>query len=138
MAGKLLLALQSVVTLASSNTVLHSSRSCYLPLQFPTPMLFRSSSTDPSRLTLGFPTLRVPSGLSRVNFLQGSSSCILNWPTYCTAYFNFYIFRKQTEITVTAKTDKLQKLRRDNIYSRRGVQMYEIYVASLFRLQHFY
>jgi len=65
MEGKLLLLpLQSLVTLASSNTVLHSSRSCYLRLQFSMSMFFRSYSTDSSHLTLSFPTLWVPSGLT--------------------------------------------------------------------------
>ena len=40
-------------------------------------MFFRSPSTDSVHLSLGFPTGRVPSGLNRVSFLQGSSSCTL-------------------------------------------------------------
>ena len=64
-------------TLARSKIVLHCSLSCYSRLRFPTPMFFRFSSADSSHLNSGFPKCRVPSGLSRVSFLQGSSSCIL-------------------------------------------------------------
>ena len=64
-------------TSASTKIALPCSRSCYSRLQFLTPTFVRSSSTDFSQLNLGFPTRRVPSGLSRVSFLKGSSSCIL-------------------------------------------------------------
>jgi hypothetical protein len=65
-------------TLASSKTVLHSSRSSELRLQFLTQMFYTSFSTDPSHINLGFPTRRLPYLLSTVSLLQGSSSCILN------------------------------------------------------------
>ena len=69
-----------------SQIVLHSSRSRDSRLQVLTPTFFRSSSTDSSHLNFGFPTRRVPSGLGRVSFLQGSSSCILN---SCPSHLNF-------------------------------------------------
>jgi gas vesicle protein len=65
-------------TLASSKIALHCSRSYDLRLQFLTPIFVRSSSTDSSRLSLGFPTCQLPSGFRTVNFLQGPSACILN------------------------------------------------------------
>ena len=51
--------------------------SCYLHLLFLTPMIFRSSSTDTIHLNSGFPTCRVPYGLSTASFQQGSTACIL-------------------------------------------------------------
>ena len=65
-------------TSASSKTVRHSSLTRGLRLQFLTLMFFTSSSTDPSHINLRFPTRCLPSDLSTVSFLQGSSSCILN------------------------------------------------------------
>ena len=65
-------------TLAAFKTVLHSSLTRDLCLQFLTPMFFTSSLTDPSHINLRFPTRRLPSDLSTVSLLQGSSSCILN------------------------------------------------------------
>ena len=76
-------------TLASSKIVLHILRSCDLYLQSLTPICFRSSSTDSSHLNLGFPTHRVPSGLSIVSFLHGSSSWILKM---CISHLNLPIF----------------------------------------------
>jgi hypothetical protein len=63
-------------------------------------MIFRSSSTDPSHLNLGFPTRRVPPGLSRVSILQGSSFCILQ---SCPIYLSLPIFITiTTSVIVTA------------------------------------
>jgi len=74
----ILLASWSLVNFNSSKIVLHCSRSCYLRLQFLTPLFFKSSSTDSSHLKLGFLKRRVPSGLRTVSLLQGSSPYILN------------------------------------------------------------
>ena len=62
----------------TSKTALHSSLSSDLRLQFLMPMFYTSFSTDPSHINLCFPKYHVPSELSTVSFLQGSSSCILN------------------------------------------------------------
>jgi hypothetical protein len=64
-----------------------------LSLRFLKPIIFRSSSTDSSHLTLGFPTHRVPSGLRTVSFLQGSSSCILQRCPSHSQYSCFYHFK---------------------------------------------
>jgi len=60
-----------------SKIVLHCSRCCDLRLKFLMPTFFWSSSTDSNYSNLCFPTRGVLSGLKVVNFLQGSSSCIL-------------------------------------------------------------
>jgi hypothetical protein len=62
-------------TLTFTAVSLHCCQSCFLRLQFATPIFFRSSSADSS---LGFPTRWLPSGLRRMSLLHGSSSCILN------------------------------------------------------------
>ena len=71
-----------------SKIALLFSRSCYFRLQFLMPTFFRSSSTDSRHLSLCFPTRRVPSGLNRVSFLQGFSSCILK---RCPSHLNLPI-----------------------------------------------
>jgi hypothetical protein len=53
------------------------SRFCDFRLQFLTPIVFTSSSTESSHLIAGLPTHQVPSALRRVNFLQEFCSCIL-------------------------------------------------------------
>jgi len=75
--------------LVSTKVVLHCSRSCYLRLQFLTPMFFRSSSSDSHHLNFGIPKLRVPSGLRRLSFML--------WRTYwilkrCPSHRNLPIF----------------------------------------------
>jgi hypothetical protein len=60
-----------------------------LRVQFLTPIFFRTSSTDSSHLSLGFPRRRVPSSSSRVSFLWGSSSCVLK---RCPSHFYLPIF----------------------------------------------
>jgi hypothetical protein len=50
---------------------------CVFCLQFLTPIIFRSPSIESSHPIAGLPAHRVPSGLWRVNFLQGFCSCIL-------------------------------------------------------------
>jgi hypothetical protein len=64
-------------TSASFMIACHWSWSCDFRLQFLMPIVFRSSSTESSHLIAGLPTRWVPSGLCRVNFLQGFCSCIL-------------------------------------------------------------
>jgi hypothetical protein len=49
-------------TLAPFKIARHWSRSCDFRLQFLKPSVFRVSSTEPSHLTAGLPTRRVPSG----------------------------------------------------------------------------
>jgi hypothetical protein len=86
---------------ASSKITIQSSRSCYTRLQFLKPIIFRSSSTDSNHPNWGFPSRRIPSGLSEVSFLQGSRSCILksspshfqlfiNQKIGCKEYFFFF------------------------------------------------
>jgi hypothetical protein len=59
----------------------HWFRSCDFRLQFLTPTVFKFLSTESSHVIAGLPTRRVPSGLSRVNLLQGFYSCnIKRWP----------------------------------------------------------
>jgi hypothetical protein len=57
--------------------VMRRSRSSDFRLQFLTAVIFRSSAIECSHPTASLPTRRVPSGLCRVNFLQGSCSCVL-------------------------------------------------------------
>lgn len=61
-------------TLAPSTVVLHCPQSCYLHLQFLTPIFFRFSSTDSGHLNFGFAASWVSSGLSilsaRIQFLH--------------------------------------------------------------------
>jgi hypothetical protein len=79
----LLLALLSLANLCPYQIALSCSRSCYLRLQFLTPIVFRSSPTESSHLHFGFPTCRVPFGLRTASCLQWSSSCILqNCPSH--------------------------------------------------------
>jgi hypothetical protein len=73
----LLLALLSLANLSPYQIALTCSRSCYLRLQFLTPIVFRSSPTESSHLHFGFPTCRVPFVLRTASCLQWSSSCIL-------------------------------------------------------------
>jgi len=84
--------LPSLVNHSVLYNCLYFSRSCYSHLQLPTPIFFRSSSTDSNHLNSGFPTRRVPSGLSRVSFLQGSSSCTLQRCPSHLILTNFYHF----------------------------------------------
>jgi hypothetical protein len=63
-------------TLASFTIAFHWSRSCDFRLQFLTPIVLKSS-TESSHPIAGLPTCRLPSGLCRVDVLQGFCSCIL-------------------------------------------------------------
>jgi hypothetical protein len=63
----------------------HWSRFCDFHLQFLTPIVFRSSSTESSHLTAGLPSRWMPSGLYRVNFMEAVCSKTLV-PTYWTTW----------------------------------------------------
>jgi len=102
-------------TLASSKFVLHSSRSWDFRLQFLKPLFFRPSSSDPSRLNLGFNTRRVSSVLSRVSFLQGSSSpkitpmliCLLTVETIPRAPLPYSLSRPTDEFAYSSCDSRL-------------------------------
>jgi hypothetical protein len=82
------------VDLSLFQIVLHLSRSCHLRLQFLTPIFFRSSSTDPSQLNLGFPTRRVISGLRRVSSfarIQFLHSKEVSQPPHCSYCYVDYV-----------------------------------------------
>jgi hypothetical protein len=72
-------------TLASFMSACHWSWSCDFCLQFLTPIVSTSSSTESSKLIAYLPTHRVPAGLCRVSFLQGFCSCILG---RCSSHIN--------------------------------------------------
>jgi uncharacterized integral membrane protein len=74
-----LFALQSLVNLSFFQNCPPLFSVFYFLLQFLTPYLFRSSSTDSSLFNLGFPTRPLPSDLRTVSFVQRFSSCILKW-----------------------------------------------------------
>jgi hypothetical protein len=82
---------------------LHWSWSCDFCLQFLMTSVFKTSSTESNHLTAGLPTRRVPSGLYRVNFLQGFCSCILKrcpshlrHPTLFTGGLNTWVLLTAT------------------------------------------
>jgi hypothetical protein len=54
-------------------------------LQFLSPIIFRSSSTEGCHIIAGLPTRRIPSGLWRIIFLQGFCSCVLK---RCPSHLN--------------------------------------------------
>jgi hypothetical protein len=72
-------------TLASFTIALHWFRSYDFRLQFLKPIAFKPSSAESRHLTAGLPTRRVPSGLCRVNSLQGLCSCVLS---SCPSHLN--------------------------------------------------
>jgi hypothetical protein len=57
----------------------HWSRSRDFRLQFLKSIAFKSPSIESSHLRAGLPSSRLPSGLYRVNFLQGFWFCILKY-----------------------------------------------------------
>jgi hypothetical protein len=71
--------------LACFTIALHFFRSCDYRLQFLKPIVFKSSSTESSHPIAGLPTRWVPSGLYKVNCLQGFCSCILK---RCPSHLN--------------------------------------------------
>jgi hypothetical protein len=70
-------------TLASFTIALHWSSSCDFRLQFLTPIVFKSSSTESSHLSVGLPTLRVPSGLCTVNRNLDHTTILVSWNVLC-------------------------------------------------------
>ena len=74
--------------LADSRSRLHPSLSLALLFQFLTPSLSASLITPSIHLRFGLPTRLLPSGLSKVIFLQGKLSCIR---TICPAHLSLVI-----------------------------------------------
>jgi hypothetical protein len=78
--------------LADSRSRLQPSLSLALLFQFLTPTLSASLITPSIHLRFGLPTRLLPSGLSKVIFLHGRSSCIC---TICSAQLSLVILTLQ-------------------------------------------